>query len=401
MEMNETHVLRDPIHGYIHIREEVIWKLLDTPEFQRLRQIRQLGGDVMVYHTSEHSRFSHSLGVYELFRRVLEEVPGVRESLSELEAKAGLCAALLHDVGHGPFSHSFENITHISHEDLSCRLITDPASRINQVLCQEDTRLPEMIVSVLRHEGVYPLLEDLISSQLDCDRMDYLLRDAYFTGTSYGHFDLERILRTLRVSDGRLCVKKSGMHSVEDYIMARYQMYWQVYLHPDAASYELLVVSFFKAYEKTRKQAPIELLEPVYRVNEDLKAFFTLDDFSVLTGIRQAMDSPDPVLADLAGRILNRQLLGWTVSPSKEKIEEIRKNAIRQGIDPEYYVMLKTLESREFLPYKEEGQTSIKVLDQGGLRNLSDCSTVVKALLAMQESRTERLYYPKNLDAKN
>lgn len=399
MKLSETHVFRDPIHGYIHVDEEVIWKLIDTPEFQRLRRIRQLGGDVMIYHTSEHSRFSHSLGVYEIFRRVLEEVPGVRESLTPLQAKAGLCAALLHDIGHGPFSHSFESITHIHHEDLSCRIITDPDSEVNKILVQENPALPEMIVSVLRHQGDVPLLEDLISSQLDCDRMDYLLRDAYFTGTSYGHFDLERILRTLRVKEGRLCVKKSGMHSVEDYIMARYQMYWQVYLHPDAASYELLVVSFFTEYEKIRNSCPIDLLEPVYQVKDSLKAFMALDDFSVLTAMRQALDSPDPVLTDLADRILNRRLLEWMVSPSKTTVEQMRQDVRTAGMNPDLYVIVKTLESREFLPYQEENAAAIKVLDQGQLRNLSNCSQVVKALISMKETRTERLYYPKINDA--
>lgn len=396
MKLEETRVLRDPIHGYIHIQESVIWNLLDTPEFQRLRRIRQLGGNFQVYHAAEHTRFTHSLGVYEIFRRILQEVPGVSDSLSPLEQKAGLCAALLHDIGHGPFSHCYERIAGVFHEDISRAIILDPSTGVHQALVREDPALPALAASILDHTCGNQLLSDLISSQLDCDRMDYLLRDAYETGTSYGSFDLERILRTMRVADGRLCVKKSGMHSIEDYIMSRYQMYWQVYLHPDAAGYEILISAFFDRYRKVRGDHPIELLEPVCDAVFDLQRYLTLDDFSLTTGIAQAQKHPDATLADLAGRIVSRRLFGWEKVKSQTQVEAILNTMIGLGYDPADYFHIRTVRLDEYLPYKEEGSRPIVLLDEDdSLKLLSDCSVVAASLLGMKETESTWIYHPK------
>ncbi len=403
MKLKETHVMRDPVHGYIHIDEDVIWKLIDTPEMQRLRRIHQLGGDSAVYHTADHSRFSHSMGVYELLRRMIEEVPGVKESLSDLEQKAGLCAALLHDVGHGPFSHSYEAISKIRHEEISRFLIESEKTGIHEVLAAEDERLPHMTASILTHSHELPLLEDMVSSQLDCDRMDYLLRDAHETGTTYGSYDLERILRTLRVRDGKLCVKKSGVHAIEDYIMARYQMYWQVYLHPDAASYDLLVHSFFRRYAKIREnpEKRIELLEPVFDDPFDPAHFLFLDDGAVLAGIHQAVRSDDPILSDLAFRVINRRLFEWVDAKDQQTIEALKKKTEEAGFDPEYYFHLKKIRLEEFLPYEEDpkdGTKPILVLDGNSMQTLSEASVVVRALLEMKETEKTRIYLPKSVN---
>ncbi len=395
MKLEEERVLRDPIHGYIHIDEEVIWKLIDTPEFQRLRRIHQLGGVMMVYHSAEHSRFAHSLGVYEICRRILNEVPGMTSELSGLEQKAGLCAALLHDLGHGPFSHTYEAVSRVSHEEISRRLITHPDSKVFQILYAEDERLPKLVSSILAHESNRVLLEDLISSQLDCDRMDYLLRDSYETGTSYGRFDLERILRTLRVRKGRLCIKKSGVHSVEDYIMGRYQMYWQVYLHPDASGYESLIHAFFKRYAIIRKREPIELLEPVFDEEFAPVRFLRLDDGAVMAGISLAQNSDDQILADLASRIISRRLLRWENEASAKTIEAVRSRSIQAGFDPDYYVHQRHIRLEEYLPYSEENSKPILVLDHDELKPLSACSVVARSLLEMKQTSQIRLYWPK------
>ena len=223
----ELKVMRDPVHGYIHVRYQVIWDLINAPEFQRLRRIHQLGGTFQVYHGAEHSRFSHSVGVYEVARLMLEWVEGL-QTLSEFEQVAVLCAALLHDIGHGPYSHSFESVSLTNHEEFTDRIILED-THIHRILKEADPKLPNFVADIIAHRSENKLLTQMISSQLDADRMDYLLRDSYFTGVSYGEFDLYRILRTLRVVDGKLAVKESGIHAVEDYIMARYQMYWQVY----------------------------------------------------------------------------------------------------------------------------------------------------------------------------
>lgn len=395
MTLPETKVLRDPVHGYIHIDHPLLWGLLDTPEFQRLRRIRQLGGNFQVYHTADHSRFAHSLGVYELCRRILAEVPGIGQVLSPTEQLAALCAALLHDVGHGPFSHCFEHISHVHHEEMSSALILNPQGHIYPLLYRENPCLPQLVVDILAHQCENPLLHELISSQLDCDRMDYLLRDAYESGTSYGRFDLERILRTLRVHDGHLCVKRSGMHSIEDYIMSRYQMYWQVYLHPDAQAYELMVALFFRRYEQVRNWESITLLEPMFEPVIRLDAFIRLDDYALLTAIAQAQDHPDPILADLARRITNRQLFGWWEGLEPDEMEKLRQRLLEQGYDPAWYFHLRTIRLEEYLPYKEEQTDPIWVLDENRLIPLSACSVVAQALLAMKETRSVRVYAPK------
>ena len=239
--LNESRVFRDPIHRYIHIYHLPFWQLINTKEMQRLRRIHQLGGTHQVYQTAEHTRFPHSLGVYEVVRRMLE-LETFQGQLNDYERLSVLCAALLHDVGHGPFSHSFEHVFAVSHEDFTRRIILDPGTEVNQVLTSYHPKLPEDVASIIEKTHPNPLLIQLVSSQIDGDRMDYLLRDSYFTGTSYGNFDMERILRTLRVKNKQIVFKESGVQAIEDYILARYHMYWQVYYHPTTRSYERLLI---------------------------------------------------------------------------------------------------------------------------------------------------------------
>lgn len=243
---DEPKVLRDPVHGYIHVDQQVVWDCINDKWFQRLRRIKQMAGAHMVYHGAEHSRFSHSLGVYEIARRMGEEVADIKDALSPRERVVLQLAGLLHDIGHGPYSHSFEEVSGISHESLTCRIIEENTS-ITKILENASHGLSKEVADVIRHQSRNPLLPALISSQLDADRMDYLLRDTYFTGTSYGLFDLERILRTLRVHDGqKVVVKQSGMYAVENYIMARYHMYWQVYYHPVCRCHAVMLKSLFQ-----------------------------------------------------------------------------------------------------------------------------------------------------------
>lgn len=391
--LNEPRVLRDPVHGYIHITSPVIWRLLDTPEFQRLRRIRQLGGVFQVYHTAEHSRFSHSLGVYEIVRRMTEEVPDIGGSLSRQEKLVVLCAALLHDVGHGPYSHSFERLSHCSHEQMTMRLILEDTD-IHTVLAEADPSLPAEVAAVIQGTCPNPLLCDLISSQLDADRMDYLLRDAYETGTSYGTFDLERILRCLRVKNGRLCIKESGMHSVEDYIMARYHMYWQVYLHPVARAYEVMLQLFFDRYSEVRSQLKIDLLENVFRLSE-LTCFLELDDYRLVTGLQQASVSDDRILADLADRLLNRRLFDWIEEPDPSQEFQIRQRLEQAGLPTLFYLREDVSGSKVYLPYHED-RAQIRVLcADGEVRNLSHQSAIVSALDTIKPSVSRRLYFPK------
>lgn len=346
----------------------------------------------MVYHTGDHSRFSHSLGVYEITRRMMEEVPDLAGALSQEQKVIGMLAALLHDIGHGPYSHLFESITGISHESMSARIILEEGSEVHAILAAADPGLPEQVADVLAHEGENHLLSSMISSQLDADRMDYLLRDAYCTGVQYGCFDLERILRTLRVKDGQLCIKQSGVRSVEDYIMARSQMYWQVYLHPDAFGFERLILSFFVRYAKVRQEQPIAVFEFLWRPM-GLEDFFCTDEAAMQYGFSQAMHHPDPILSDLAGRIINRRLFAWIEDPSDQQIERVLAILEERQMDADAGFYLQKPVLNQVLPYAEEDSEPIMVLClDGSLKKLSQVSEIARVLLKMQDEAPSRLY---------
>jgi uncharacterized protein len=236
----EEKVFKDPVHRYIHVRDKIIWDLIGTKEFQRLRRIRQLGTTFLTFHGAEHSRFNHSLGVYEIVRRIVDDVFRGRPEWNEDERLLSLCAALLHDVGHGPFSHSFEKVFHLDHEDFTQAIILGN-TEINRVLSNAGAEFPKKVAEVIAKTYKNKQVISLISSQIDADRMDYLQRDAFYTGVQYGHFDMERILRVMRPREDQVVIKYSGMHAVEDYIMSRYQMYWQVYFHPVTRSAEVIL----------------------------------------------------------------------------------------------------------------------------------------------------------------
>lgn len=244
--LREEKVFKDPVHRYIYVQDPLIWNLINTKEFQRLRRIRQLGTSYLTFHGAEHSRFSHSMGVYEITRKIISQFERSQYDDWPTEEKfVCLCAALLHDLGHGPFSHSIESVMKMHHEEWSCRLILGDTD-VNKVLSAASEDLPQKVAAVITGDYEPGITVSLISSQLDADRMDYLLRDAYFTGVHYGTFDMERILRVMRPHRDQIVIKESGMHAVEDYLMSRYQMYWQVYFHPVTRGSEILLRKIFE-----------------------------------------------------------------------------------------------------------------------------------------------------------
>ncbi len=401
--MNEVKVLRDPIHGYIHVRLNVVWECINSAPMQRLKRIRQLGGAFQVYHTAEHSRFSHSLGVYEITRRMVEEIQDLRQGLSEEEKVTVMLAGLLHDLGHGPFSHAFESVTMTHHEQMTRRIILEP-SEVHDALVRCDPSLPEKVASVIDHTHPNPVLSQMISGQLDADRMDYLLRDAYFTGTKYGEFDLERILRTLRVRQGKLVVKESGMHSVEDYIMARYHMYWQVYFHPVSRSFEAMLTSLFCRLKQMARQDHPDLKrlpflipflsdEPV-----SVQDHFLMDEPACNYGFNCLRMSEDPIASDLAGRLLDRRLFQDEALSEKGQRERLRCLLMEQGWDPEYYLLSDEVRQRPYQPYQGmENSMAWVLMETGEIRELSQASEIVEALVQGQSRNDQRLYYPRQL----
>ena len=400
--LDETKVLKDPVHSYIHIHYEVIWNCLDSKEFQRLRRIRQLGGDFQVYPTAEHSRFSHSLGVYEIVRRMVTEVKSLCVELTEYEKVCVMLAGLLHDVGHGPFSHAFEHITNHSHEEYTAKIILGN-TELNAILRAVSEKLPQDIVSIIQHTHENDILNQIVSGQLDADRMDYLLRDSYFTATSYGQFDLERILRTMRVrktDDGRkvIVVKHTGIHSVEDYIMARYQMYWQVYYHPVARSYEAVFIQLFNRLKDIFKGdkdyfEDMKVLVPFLEKSEvSVDEYFKLDENSLLYCCALIQDKEDKIAADLARRLQNRNLFEY-VDYNEENLAQTKNMLKENNLDERYYLKIENIEASVYSPYK--GRKILIEKLNGDIVALEKASTIVESITKGQTKKEGTIFFPR------
>jgi len=311
----EEKVFKDPVHSYVHVRDQVIWDLISTREFQRLRRIKQLGTTYLVFHGAEHSRFSHSLGVYEIVRRMVDDVFKGRPEWDESERLVVLCAALLHDLGHGPFSHAFEHVFDLDHEEFT-RAIIKGNTEVNEVLTRVAPDFPQKVSDVVAKTYANKQVVSMISSQIDADRMDYLQRDAYFTGVSYGHFDMERILRVMRPQEEQVVIKSSGMHAVEDYIMSRYQMYWQVYFHPVSRSAEVILTKILHRAKELSKENYKFIQEPThfkafFNNKIELEDYISLDESILLTYFQMWTKENDPILSDLSRRFINRKLFKY------------------------------------------------------------------------------------------
>ncbi|MYL36607.1 HD domain-containing protein [Halobacillus litoralis] len=401
--LSEEKVFKDPVHRYVHVRERVIWDLVGTSEFQRLRRVKQLGTSYLTFHGAEHSRFNHSLGVYEIVRRIIENFKD-RPHWNQEERLLCLCAALLHDLGHGPFSHSFEKVYKLDHEEFTQAILLGD-TEVNQVLSRVEKGFPKKVADVINKTYENKLVVSLISSQIDADRMDYLQRDAYFTGVSYGHFDMERILRVMRPMEDQVVVKESGMHAVEDYIMSRYQMYWQVYFHPVTRSAEVILTKILHRAKELYEDGYTFKLEPVHFLSffegkPSLKEYLALDEAVVLYYFQMWMEEEDDVLSDLCQRFVNRRLFKYIeFNPNAQMNEwmELYKLFTKAGLNPDYYLVV---DSSSDLPYDfyrpgEEGERlPIHLLQPSGeLKELSRLSDIVESISG--KKRTDhKLYIP-------
>ncbi|MBY0097458.1 HD domain-containing protein [Mesobacillus maritimus] len=409
--LNEEKVFKDPVHRYIHVQDQVIWDLVGTKEFQRLRRIKQLGTTFLTFHGAEHSRFNHSLGVYEIVRRIVDTVFVGRPEWNQEDRLLSLCAALLHDLGHGPYSHSFEKVFELDHEYFTKAIILGK-TEVNQVLSRISPDFPKKVAEVIDKTYENKLVVSLISSQIDADRMDYLQRDAYYTGVSYGHFDMERILRVMRPREDQVVFKHSGMHAVEDYIMSRYQMYWQVYFHPVTRSAEVILTKILHRAKHLHEQGHAFKHMPLHFYSffkEDVKLedYLKLDEGIVLYYFQMWQEEDDEVLRDLCSRFINRNLFKYVeFDPAKEykKLARLSQLFEEAGIDPEYYLVV---DSSSDLPYdfyrpgEEEERLPIHLLMKSGeLRELSRESDIVDSISGKRRT-DHKLYYPADLIGKN
>ncbi|GGG08157.1 hypothetical protein GCM10010912_60960 [Paenibacillus albidus] len=404
--LTEEKVFKDPVHNYIHVQDTIIWRLINTEEFQRLRRIRQLGTSYLTFHGAEHSRFSHSLGVYEITRRIISqfERSGYKDWISE-ERLLTLCAALLHDLGHGPFSHSIEEAFAMNHEDWTCRIILEN-TEITRILQDVEADFPRKVASVIAKTYEHEIVVNLVSSPLDADRMDYLLRDAYYTGVNYGTIDIDRILRMLRPYNGRVVVKESGMHAIEDYLMSRYQMYWQVYFHPVTRSSEIILRQIFRrAKELLLQDYPfrfmIEPLPDLFRGEVTVEQYLLLDEALVQTAFMQWTLEEDELLSDLCSRFIHRKLYKYVEIENldADTIGEIRRSFAAAGLNAEYDLEIdfpSDLPYDVFRPGEGFDNKQILLLDrEDNLREISEVSDIVRSISGIHRGRYH-LYFPQD-----
>lgn len=402
--LNQTKVFRDPLYGNIPIEYQMIQDLINTREVQRLRRIRQLSGVAMVFHTAEHSRFGHSLGTYYIAHRMINEVEDISSSLNEYERIVFLVSALLHDIGHGPFSHAFENVFGIKHEIMTCKMIEDEKTQINSILNQYPG-LVDDVVGVISHNGKYPIIESLISSQLDVDRLDYLNRDAHQTGATYGVVDVDRIIRIISVKNGQICYKEKGIHAIENYLMSRYHMYWQVYYHPVARSYEVILESIYaRIKEMLANNIPIEAdvssLEKVF-FNQDLEAYIDIDDTYVNGIIKQLTKSNDAILSDLCDAFMDRRLFSYLHlknADTDDKALLIKKQYLSSPILYKYYYKEDEISQVTYLNYLNCGSdidvnNILILLDNGDLQPIDEYSPIVGSLLQSGQKKEKKIFY--------
>lgn len=320
-------IFSDPVHGFITIPKGVVLRLIDHPYVQRLRRVRQLGLGYLVFPAAEHSRFSHAIGAMELGQRVLKILREKDTTLSDAEVRGTLIAILLHDIGHGPLSHTLEHtlIKDFNHEMMSLKIMESLNNEFDG----------ELNAAISIFKNLYPkkFLYQLISSQLDMDRLDYLKRDSFFTGVSEGSVGINRILKTMRVFKGNVVIEKKGIYAVENYILSRRLMYMQVYLHKTVLSADTLLRKIFERAQFLTDQGetvPI-ISEPLtYFINkkpsskkvisnEMMIQYLSLDDNDIFITIKGWREHKDKILADLSDRFLNRRLFRTTFSNLKER----------------------------------------------------------------------------------
>ncbi len=394
--LNEEKVFKDSVLGYVKVNDKIIWDLINSPEFQRLRRIKHLGGVSMVFHTAEHSRFTHSLGVYEITRRMITSIEGL--VLTEYERILMLCCAILHDLGHGPLSHAFETVSNIHHENMTIRIIKEDTS-VSKILSAYNESLIPDICDVLEHKYRNEVITSLISSQIDADRLDYLVRDSYNSGVVYGITDIERLFRIAKIVNNKVCFKKTAIKELEIYLVSRICMYDKLYFHPNGRSYELLFQNAFARYIELNS-AGYEFKNDYYLLNNigdymPLSQFHLLDDPTVIHYMKCFMLEEDKILSDLSRRFINRDLFEFSeyfiegeIAPISNEIEQF---LLDNGYDPKYYFVNDTM-TTNFYKIDE----AITICDGDKISELDDVSELISKY--SNEENVTYVYYPKEVE---
>lgn len=404
---NKKKILNDPVYGFINIPDDIIFDIIEHPWFQRLRRIKQMGLSHLIYPGALHTRFHHSIGAMHL---AVQAVNSLRTKDLEIpdEELTGLCIAmLLHDLGHGPYSHNLEGILlpEVSHEEISLLGM----KHLNKLF---DGRL-DLAINIFKKEGTKPWLSQLVSGQLDLDRLDYLRRDSFYTGVSEGTISVERILKMLNIVDDNIVIEEKGVYSIEKFIVARRLMYWQVYLHKTVLAAEtMLANTILRARDLVRKGLTLEgsptLLyflknnfthDDFLNNPEVIKNFMILDDFDVFSSIKLWQNSSDKVLAFLSSSLTNRRLFRIIMRPqsfSKDVLREVHDKVMDYyKIDNEATKYLVT-SSEVFNSAYNPKSPQIRILRKSGeIEEITSISQQLKAELLSTDSLKHFVCFPK------
>jgi len=417
LKTNKKKIINDPVFGFINIRSELVFDLIEHPYFQRLRRIKQLGLSCLVFPGANHTRFEHALGALHLMRSAIAILKLKGQEISEDEADAVTIAILLHDIGHGPFSHVLENtlVPDVPHECISLLLMEE----LNR---QFEGKL-DLAIRIFTDQYPKRFLYQLVSSQLDMDRLDYLSRDSFFSGVSEGIIGAERIIKMLNVQNDELVVEYKGIYSVENFLIARRLMYWQVYLHKTVISAEYLLINVLARARELAMEGTEIFATPVLKVFlsrqillEDfiqnriiagrtaLDLFASLDDNDIFASVKEWQEHPDSILSYLSKCVINRRLFKIKISKKpfsemkiiklKEKISEHFKVSDNQV---QYFLINDTISNSA---YNKASSNKINVLFKNNkTSDISDASDINLSVF----SETVRKYfvcYPKELDIK-
>lgn len=405
-------IYRDPVHNIIALSEQrpddaLLIKLIDTREFQRLRHIRQLGLAHYTYQGAEHSRFTHSLGVMHLMTRVLNRFR--EKHMISAEARVvGRVAAMLHDLGHWPFSHVMEKVLHQNHESWTVKIIADPDTQAHKLLAAFDASLPHKVVSAIENKYRPAFVCQLVSSQLDVDRLDYLLRDSLMTGAQYGNYDLEWLIQSLEVDleNDRVYLAANGLYAAEEYLRARYYMFRQVYFHRTLRSAETVLQCIMRRAVELAKTGEIGFLldDSVMQcvlMGQQLSVedYLRFDDHDVMFHIKEWSRDTDPILKDLASRFVERRLfkardIELPEPERKELIAEAKKRIADVGFDPKYYLIEdRAADVPYYSYYRPDGKARLYI-EQRETHTLCDIADVSEVVRLMGRYEIHRICYP-------
>ncbi len=406
---NKRKILNDPVYGFITIPNKLIFDIIEHPYFQRLRRIRQLGLSHFVYPGALHTRFHHSIGAMFLMQQAIRTLQDKGVEITKEEELGASIAILLHDIGHGPYSHTLEHsiVNNITHEDLS-EIYMD---RLNEIFNgQLQTGL-----SIFRDQYHKRFLHKLVSSQLDMDRLDYLKRDSFFTGVSEGIIGTERIIKMLQIVDDDLVVEAKGIYSIEKFLMARRLMYWQVYLHKTVLSAEYMLMNVLKrakqlAEHGTKLFATTALSTFLYndyskadflKKPELLEAFSQLDDFDVFTSLKEWTHHPDKILSYLSYCIVNRKL--FRIEIQGERFDNNYINQLKEATKKEFDLKKSEI---DFLVFKDKTtncaynpkEQKINILfKDGSIKDIGEASDQLNISVLGKPVKKFFLCYPKNI----